>query len=112
MLNYYESFLIPKVIEVEEISANHSKVVLAPFERGFGHTLGNALRRILLSSMPGAAPLEVEIEGRQHLDIVATIRTPETVTHEQIARIEEEIEDELNRDVSLDVVVLQVVQAE
>ncbi len=48
-------FLRPRDIKVEEISAHHAKIVLEPFERGFGHTLGNALRRILLSSMPGAA---------------------------------------------------------
>ena len=59
-------FLIPKHIQVESISANHAKVILEPFERGFGHTLGNALRRILLSSMPGAAVVEVTIDGVQH----------------------------------------------
>ena len=52
-------FLTPQVIQVDEIDSCHSKVVLEPLERGFGHTLGNALRRILLSSMPGSA-----IEGR------------------------------------------------
>merc|ERR1711964_871197 len=51
---------------VEEISAHHAKIVLEPFERGFGHTLGNALRRILLSSMPGAAVVEAEIAGVEH----------------------------------------------
>jgi DNA-directed RNA polymerase subunit alpha len=66
MLDYYSSFLIPKVIEVESVGKNRSKIVLAPFERGFGHTLGNALRRILLSSMPGAAPVEIEIKGVLH----------------------------------------------
>ncbi|MCK4608696.1 MAG: DNA-directed RNA polymerase subunit alpha [Gammaproteobacteria bacterium] len=66
MLDYYGSFLIPKVIEVEKINKTRSKIVLAPLERGFGHTLGNALRRILLSSMPGAAPVEVEIAGVLH----------------------------------------------
>jgi len=60
------SFLTPKRIEVQEISATHAKIILEPFERGFGHTLGNALRRILLSSMVGAAVIEVEIEGVQH----------------------------------------------
>lgn len=59
-------FLTPKVIQVEEIASTHAKVVLEPLERGFGHTLGNALRRILLSSMPGCAITEVEIEGVQH----------------------------------------------
>ena len=43
--------LTPRNINVTEFDANHAKVVLEPLERGFGHTLGNALRRILLSSM-------------------------------------------------------------
>lgn len=59
-------FLTPKVINVEEFSSTHAKVVLEPLERGFGHTLGNALRRILLSSMPGCAITGVEIDGVQH----------------------------------------------
>ena len=59
-------FLTPKHIQVEEVSVNHAKVILEPFERGFGHTLGNSLRRILLSSMPGAAIVEVSIDGVQH----------------------------------------------
>ncbi len=59
-------FLTPQLIQVEEFDKFHSKVVLEPLERGFGHTLGNALRRILLSSMPGSAIEEVEIEGVVH----------------------------------------------
>lgn len=59
-------FLTPQVIQVEEFDACHSRVVLEPLERGFGHTLGNALRRILLSSMPGCAIEEVEIDGVVH----------------------------------------------
>ncbi len=59
-------FLTPQVIQVEEYDKSHSKVVLEPLERGFGHTLGNALRRILLSSMPGSAVEEVEIDGVVH----------------------------------------------
>ena len=59
-------FLKPRVVDVQEISSNHAKVVLEPLELGFGHTLGNALRRILLSSMPGAAVVEAEIEGVLH----------------------------------------------
>ncbi|WP_207061691.1 DNA-directed RNA polymerase subunit alpha [Motiliproteus sp. SC1-56] len=59
-------FLSPSRIDVEEISATRAKVSLEPLERGFGHTLGNALRRILLSSMPGSAISEVEIDGVQH----------------------------------------------
>jgi DNA-directed RNA polymerase subunit alpha len=59
-------FLTPRHIQVEEMSKTHAKVTLEPLERGFGHTLGNALRRILLSSMPGAAIVEVEIDGVLH----------------------------------------------
>lgn len=59
-------FLKPRLVEIEQISPNRAKVTLEPLERGFGHTLGNALRRIFLSSMPGCAVTEVEIEGVQH----------------------------------------------
>jgi DNA-directed RNA polymerase subunit alpha len=59
-------FLTPNHIDLTEISPTHAKVVLEPLERGFGHTLGNALRRILLSSMPGSAIVEVQIEGVEH----------------------------------------------
>ncbi|MCY4356043.1 MAG: DNA-directed RNA polymerase subunit alpha [Gammaproteobacteria bacterium] len=59
-------FLTPQVIQVDEFDRCHSRVVLEPLERGFGHTLGNALRRILLSSMPGCAIEEVEIDGVVH----------------------------------------------
>jgi DNA-directed RNA polymerase subunit alpha len=59
-------FLKPRVVRVQPITDTHAKVTIEPFERGFGHTLGNALRRILLSSMPGAAIVEAEIEGVLH----------------------------------------------
>lgn len=59
-------FLSPRHIDVQEISKTRAKVTLEPLERGFGHTLGNALRRILLSSMPGCAVTEVEIDGVLH----------------------------------------------
>jgi DNA-directed RNA polymerase subunit alpha len=59
-------FLTPRTIDVTELSPTRAKVVLEPLERGFGHTLGNALRRILLSSMAGSAIVEVEIEGVLH----------------------------------------------
>jgi DNA-directed RNA polymerase subunit alpha len=59
-------FLKPRSIEVEPVAKNHAKVVMEPFERGYGHTLGNALRRILLSSMTGYAPTEVQISGVVH----------------------------------------------
>lgn len=61
-----QGFLKPRSIEVEPVSKNHAKVVMEPFERGYGHTLGNALRRILLSSMTGYAPTEVQITGVVH----------------------------------------------
>jgi DNA-directed RNA polymerase subunit alpha len=60
------SLLKPKAVQVEQLSAHRAKVVLEPFERGYGHTLGNALRRVLLSSMPGYAPTEVTIAGVLH----------------------------------------------
>lgn len=59
-------FLRPRDIKVETISPTRAKIILEPFERGFGHTLGNALRRILLSSMPGCAIVEADIEGVEH----------------------------------------------
>lgn len=58
--------LTPRIIDVQNISPLHAKVVMEPFERGYGHTLGNALRRILLSSMTGYAPTEVKIAGVLH----------------------------------------------
>ncbi len=60
------TFLTPRIIDVQNISPLHAKVTMEPFERGYGHTLGNALRRILLSSMPGFAPTEVQISGVVH----------------------------------------------
>ena len=59
-------FLTPQVIHVDELDKYHSRGVLEPLERVFGHTLGNALRRILLSSMPGCAVEEVQINGVVH----------------------------------------------
>lgn len=59
-------FLTPRIVKVEGIGDTQAKVSLEPLERGFGHTLGNALRRILLSSMPGAAFTEAVIEGVEH----------------------------------------------
>ncbi len=59
-------FLKPRVVKVQPVSPRHARIVIEPFERGFGHTLGNALRRVLLSSLPGAAITEIEIEGVLH----------------------------------------------
>ena len=61
-----DTFLTPRIINVENISPLHAKVTMEPFERGYGHTLGNAIRRVLLSSMPGFAPTEVQISGVVH----------------------------------------------
>lgn len=58
--------LQPRIVEVNSISPRQARITLEPFERGYGHTLGNALRRILLSSMRGYAPTEVRIAGVVH----------------------------------------------
>ena len=60
------NLLKPRIIDVQALSPTKAKVVMEPFERGYGHTLGNALRRILLSSMPGYAVTEVKIAGVLH----------------------------------------------
>ena len=59
-------FLKPNVISVDNVDLTRARVTLEPLERGFGYTLGNALRRILLSSMSGAAVTEVRIENVLH----------------------------------------------
>jgi DNA-directed RNA polymerase subunit alpha len=59
-------FLKPRLVDVDTLSPTHAKITLEPLERGFGYTLGNALRRILLSSMPGCAVTEVKIDGVLH----------------------------------------------
>jgi DNA-directed RNA polymerase subunit alpha len=61
-----QDFLKPRIVEVDRVSPLHAKVAMEPFERGYGHTLGNALRRVLLSSMTGYAPTEVKISGVVH----------------------------------------------
>lgn len=59
-------YLKPRVVDVEKISPLRARVTLEPMERGFGYTLGNALRRVLLSSIPGYAITEVKIDGVVH----------------------------------------------
>ncbi|RKF14421.1 DNA-directed RNA polymerase subunit alpha [Alginatibacterium sediminis] len=59
-------FLKPRLVDIDTDSPTRAKVTLEPLERGFGHTLGNALRRILLSSMPGCAVTAAEIDGVLH----------------------------------------------
>ncbi|MBN4079424.1 DNA-directed RNA polymerase subunit alpha, partial [Beggiatoa alba] len=66
MQGLVSEFLKPSIVNVHIYNERHAKVTLEPLERGFGHTLGNALRRILLSSISGCAVIEVEIEGVLH----------------------------------------------
>ncbi len=74
VLEELEPLLQPEV-HVQALSGTHSRVVLEPLERGFGYTLGNALRRVLLSSLPGAAISEVHIENVEHeYDIADGVR--------------------------------------
>lgn len=61
-----KEFLKPRIIDVQESGHHIAKIVMEPFERGFGHTVGNALRRVLLSSMPGCAVVEAQIDGVLH----------------------------------------------
>jgi len=60
------TLLKPRIIDVQNISPYHARLTMEPFERGYGHTLGNALRRTLLSSLPGYAATEVKISGVLH----------------------------------------------
>lgn len=66
MQSYISGLLKPRLVEVISKSPNHSRIVIEPLERGFGHSLGNALRRVLLSTIPGCAVTEVEIDGVLH----------------------------------------------
>ncbi len=86
-------FLRPRLVEAKTIDTQHSKITIEPLERGFGHTLGNALRRIMLSSMPGCAITEVRIEGVLHeystlegvqedvLDILMNLKSLSVIMH-------------------------------
>jgi DNA-directed RNA polymerase subunit alpha len=88
-------FLTPRHIDVQEVNATRARVTLEPLERGFGHTLGNTLRRILLSSMPGCAVTEVQIDGVLHeygtiegvqedvIDILLNLKGVAVVLHNQ-----------------------------
>lgn len=66
MQNSISGLLKPRLVEVVSKTPNHSKIVIEPLERGFGHSIGNALRRVLLSTIPGCAVTDVEIEGVLH----------------------------------------------
>lgn len=58
--------LRPRLVDVRPVATNTARITIEPLDRGFGHTLGNALRRVLLSSMPGWAVVEVEIDNVLH----------------------------------------------
>lgn len=87
--------LKPRVVDVQMADECHAKVVLEPLDRGFGHTLGNALRRILLSSIPGCAVVEAQIDGVLHeytaiegvqedvVDILLNLKGIAVVMHEK-----------------------------
>lgn len=87
--------LTPRRIAIEEIGPKRAKVTLEPLERGFGHTLGHTLRRILLSSMPGCAITLVQIDGVLHeyttiegvqedvIDILLNLKSIAVVLHNQ-----------------------------
>ena len=66
MMGVIENMLKPTAVGVDAVNPNRARIALEPLERGFGHTLGNALRRVLLSSIPGYAIVEVEIDGVLH----------------------------------------------
>ncbi len=95
MVQSATEFLTPRHIDVQASSYTRAKVTLEPLERGFGHTLGNTLRRILLSSMPGCAITEVQIDGVLHeystlegvqedvIDILLNLKGIAVVLHNQ-----------------------------
>ena len=75
MSNYVNNLLKPRMADVQNISDTRMRVVLEPLERGFGYTLGNALRRVLLSSIQGAAVVEARIDGVLHeYSTIASVR--------------------------------------
>ena len=66
MHSYLADLIKPCLVDVSTIENNSARIVIEPLERGFGHTLGNALRRVLLSAIPGCAVTEVAIDGVLH----------------------------------------------
>ncbi len=66
MSTTFSEILKPRRVDVDPIHANSAKIIIEPLDRGYGHTLGNALRRVLLSSMPGCSVVEAEIQGVLH----------------------------------------------
>ena len=66
MSSFFDDFLKPKIVDIKDLTNNDISVVIEPLERGFGHTVGTALRRVLLSSMPGCAIVEAKLSGVLH----------------------------------------------
>lgn len=66
MQNQVWELLKPRVVDIQSTKSHTARVVIEPLERGYGHTLGSALRRVLLSSIPGCAVTEVQIDGVLH----------------------------------------------
>ena len=95
MTAYISQFLKPRIVDINKASDTKTRLVLEPLERGFGHTLGNALRRIMLSSMEGTAVVEAQIDGVVHeysaidgvqedvLDILLNMKGLAFILHEQ-----------------------------
>tara|TARA_R110002111_G_scaffold237748_2_gene299069 strand:+ start:725 stop:1708 length:984 start_codon:yes stop_codon:yes gene_type:complete len=95
MTTYMSQFLKPRIVDIKKFSSSRTRLVLEPLERGFGHTLGNALRRILLSSMEGTAVVEAQIDGVVHeysaiegvqedvLDILLNMKGIAVILHDQ-----------------------------
>jgi len=95
MTTYMSQLLKPRIVDIKKSSNTRTRLVLEPLERGFGHTLGNALRRILLSSMEGTAVIEAQIDGVVHeysaidgvqedvLDILLNMKGIAVILHEQ-----------------------------
>lgn len=66
MSSFFDDFLKPKIVDVKDLTNNDISIVIEPLERGFGHTVGTALRRVLLSSIPGCAVIEARLSGVLH----------------------------------------------
>ena len=101
MSDILAKLLRPRVVSVKEESVNKAQIVIEPLERGFGHTLGNAFRRLLLSSIPGYAITDVQIDGVAHEfssienvkeDVVEIILNLKGIAISVVGREEEELE--------------------
>ncbi len=102
-----KKFLKPQTIEVKMLSATHALITLQPLEAGFGYTLGHALRRVLLSSIPGCAVVEAKIDGVLHeystidgiqedvLDILLNLKNIAFIMHDREEAVLELVKNEI-----------------